>query len=131
MWVEFNQSIDGSLIICSNERYFVACANDGRQYISPAKCSHRGGPLHMGEKSSKENCIRCPWHGLATSEKSMERRSLPAVRVGTRWRAKLPEASALNDIVVMPIPKENAGDNFLNTESSRIGSIRAVPVSSK
>lgn len=113
MWLEFDEQTDGSYIVCADERYFVASANDGKQFISPAICSHRGGPLHMGKTDGKSKCIRCPWHGLSTSESSIERRCLPAVRVGTKWKAKLPDHVVGDKVIVMPLPTENAGRSFI------------------
>ncbi len=103
MWVSFDDA-DGELIICEDERYFVAKDFGGRRFVVSARCSHRGGPLHMAQRDSTRDCVRCPWHKLNTPYRALERRSVPSARIGSKWTARLPSVGQSDKVVVMPIP---------------------------
>lgn len=109
MWVSFDER-EGALIICGQERFFLTGGPDGTRIITSTRCRHRGGPLHMGRRDRGGTCIRCPWHNIATSIRSLARHSLTAARVGSRWTVRLPVATeAAPTVVVMPVPNAVAG----------------------
>lgn len=107
MWVSFDD-MDGGLIICGDERFFVAEDATGKRFVVSARCSHRGGPLHMGKRDDGRNCIRCPWHNLATPMKALQRRSIASARIGSKWTARLPVDASPDNVVVMPLPQSVA-----------------------
>ena len=103
MWFSFDDK-EGNLIICGNDRFFITSTPAGRKFVVSARCSHRGGPLNLGDKKSASGCIRCPWHNLNTPLQSLEKRSIPAIRNGSNWHVKLPSSLCGSHVVVMPNP---------------------------
>lgn len=59
-------------------------------FVLPARCPHRGGPLHLATFEPQGNRLVCPWHGRATSVTKAIKAGIPAVRRGGRVTAVLP-----------------------------------------
>lgn len=65
-------------------------------FVSPARCAHRGGPLHLATIAPGGTRMVCPWHEQATSTTRLIRKGIPAVRSGGRVTAVFPDrANAL------------------------------------
>jgi nitrite reductase/ring-hydroxylating ferredoxin subunit len=63
-----------------DERYLVLQdASLGCHTVS-ATCSHRGGPLHLGQVDETRRFIVCPWHKNRTSIERLLTNGLPTVR---------------------------------------------------
>lgn len=102
MWVTFDEA-DGDLIICGDDRFFVSRDAVGHRLLVSTRCAHRGGPLHMGQRDLSNGCIRCPWHKMNTPFEALKRRSLPALRIGSKWTACLPVEDPSAQVIVMPM----------------------------
>lgn len=61
---------------------YVYARTEFGEFVLPARCSHRGGPLHLARVEADRYRLVCPWHGRATSARRAVRRGLPAVRRG-------------------------------------------------
>ena len=99
MWVSVDRN-DGDLIVCGTDRYFLVSDPEKGSFFAPAQCSHRGGPLNFGTPRKKRSCIECPWHKMTTQIAALERRSLTAMRCGSRWLVDVPDSE--HPVVVMP-----------------------------
>ncbi|PYP86382.1 MAG: hypothetical protein DMF61_13640 [Blastocatellia bacterium AA13] len=66
-------------ILAGEEPYFVLRFPEGGSLVSSARCLHRGGPLHLGEWASADQCLMCPWHGTRYSKKILAKRAVPSV----------------------------------------------------
>ncbi len=60
-------------------------------FVMPALCSHRGGPLHLGEFNAGGSALVCPWHGGRTSIAKLIRTAVPAVRTEETVTAVFPD----------------------------------------
>ena len=83
------------LLLIEDVRYFVYTAASGARWLVPADCPHRGGPLNFGTVEPDRHVVRCPWHKMLCSERTLINRSVPAVRVCAQWSAILPEKTGL------------------------------------
>jgi len=63
---------------------YVYASTEFGDFVLPARCPHRGGPLHLAKVEAQSYRLICPWHGKANSAKHAVRRGLPAVRRGDR-----------------------------------------------
>ena len=59
-------------------------------FVLPARCPHRGGPLHLASLDASRRSLVCPWHGGRVSVGRLLRSGIPAVRNGNRVVAVLP-----------------------------------------
>ncbi|HEY3611968.1 MAG TPA: Rieske 2Fe-2S domain-containing protein [Pseudonocardiaceae bacterium] len=59
-------------------------------FVLPARCAHRGGPLHLATVDETGALLVCPWHERTTSANRLIRRSVPAVRAGNTVTAVFP-----------------------------------------
>jgi nitrite reductase (NADH) small subunit len=59
-------------------------------FVSPARCAHRGGPLHLATIEPGNTRMVCPWHGRGTSMKRLLTKGIPAVRSGGTVTAVFP-----------------------------------------
>jgi hypothetical protein len=59
-------------------------------FILPARCPHRGGPLHLATLEGPAARAICPWHGRATSTTRLLSKGIPAVRWGNTVTAVFP-----------------------------------------
>jgi nitrite reductase/ring-hydroxylating ferredoxin subunit len=72
-------NVDDFNILSIGGNCYFKINHEGRLFIAPSKCPHRGGPLHLGSRSACGNRIVCPWHDNEYSIKTIVRRALPAV----------------------------------------------------
>jgi hypothetical protein len=63
---------------------YVYASTEIGDFVLPARCPHRGGPLHLATVDAQGYRLVCPWHGRASSARRMVRHGLPAVRRGER-----------------------------------------------
>jgi hypothetical protein len=63
---------------------YVYARTEVGAFVLPARCPHRGGPLHLATLEAQSYRLICPWHGGATSARRLARHGLPAVRRGDR-----------------------------------------------
>jgi nitrite reductase/ring-hydroxylating ferredoxin subunit len=71
---------DDNYIEIGEDKYLVLRdAKLGCHTVS-ATCSHRGGPLHLGEVDPTGKFIVCPWHKNKTSIERLLAGGLPTVR---------------------------------------------------
>lgn len=49
-------------------------------FVLPARCGHRGGPLHLATVDGSGARMLCPWHGQPTSMTRLIKKGIPAVR---------------------------------------------------
>jgi nitrite reductase/ring-hydroxylating ferredoxin subunit len=59
-------------------------------FVLPARCAHRGGPLHLAGLDAEHALLICPWHERATPLRKILRTGIPAVRNGTTVTAVFP-----------------------------------------
>lgn len=59
-------------------------------FVLPARCAHRGGPLHLATLDEAGDRLVCPWHEGRTSTTRLIRRGIPAVRRGNTVTAVFP-----------------------------------------
>ncbi len=74
------------------DRSFVWARTARGSFVLPARCPHRGGPLHLARLSADGGRLLCPWHGSATSLSRLLKTGVPAVRRGEEVTAVLPDA---------------------------------------
>ncbi|WP_329008753.1 Rieske 2Fe-2S domain-containing protein [Micromonospora rifamycinica] len=70
----------GNCVTVRDAPYVFARTTKG-SFVLPARCAHRGGPLHLATFDGGTRLI-CPWHGRATSVTRAVRTGIPAVRRG-------------------------------------------------
>jgi nitrite reductase/ring-hydroxylating ferredoxin subunit len=75
---------DQNSIEVGAERYMVVFDSQGGAHTIAGKCSHRGGPLHLGAMDPSGRFIVCPWHKNRTSLANAVAKELPTVSVGDR-----------------------------------------------
>jgi nitrite reductase/ring-hydroxylating ferredoxin subunit len=73
-----------NFIEAGEERYIVMFDAQGVAHTIAGKCSHRGGPLHLGAMDPSGRFIVCPWHKNRTSLANAVAKELPTVRAGGR-----------------------------------------------
>jgi hypothetical protein len=59
-------------------------------FVLPARCAHRGGPLHLATLNDQGTQLICPWHEQATATTRLIRKGIPAVRKGNTVTAVFP-----------------------------------------
>jgi nitrite reductase (NADH) small subunit len=59
--------------------YVYADAGSG-SFVLPARCPHRGGPLHLAQVEPGRSRLICPWHGRGFSVQKLVTAGPPAVR---------------------------------------------------
>lgn|GEM_PF-1990184 len=71
---------------------YVYARTECGEFVLPARCPHRGGPLHLASFEPGRTRLVCPWHERATSVTRLLRAGIPAVRRGDTVTAVLPVA---------------------------------------
>ncbi|GAB2727595.1 Rieske 2Fe-2S domain-containing protein [Kitasatospora kifunensis] len=66
---------------------YVYARSEAGEFVLHARCSHRGGPLHLATFCPDSTRLVCPWHSRATSVTKALRAGIPAVRRGDRVTA--------------------------------------------
>lgn len=69
---------------------YVYATVGGRSFVLRARCTHRGGPLHLADMAEDGVRLVCPWHARKTSVTRL-RAEIPAVRVGDQVTAVFPD----------------------------------------
>jgi nitrite reductase/ring-hydroxylating ferredoxin subunit len=59
-------------------------------FLLPARCPHRGGPLHLATFEPTGTRLICPWHGRATSVTRAMSTGIPVTRRGNVVTAVFP-----------------------------------------
>ena len=78
---------------------------DDDAVLVPARCPHRGGPLHLAavEMGAQGTLLVCPWHGTSVPLRALVRRAVATVQFGDHVRAVI-DAPAGAEIVARLIP---------------------------
>lgn len=82
------QGRDNSVTVAGVSYVFARAFCGG--FVMPARCAHRGGPLHLATFQPGTTRLVCPWHGRATSVTRAVRAGIPAVRRGDAVTAVFP-----------------------------------------
>lgn len=100
---------DANAIEVGDELYMFLDAGDPA--LVPARCPHRGGPLHFAtvEDRAQGVVLVCPWHGTAVPLRALKRRAAATVQSGDRVRAVI-DAPDGAELVVRHIPIRFATD---------------------
>jgi hypothetical protein len=69
-------------VVRGAKKYFIFKVSNKKSILTSALCPHRGGPLHLAERSKNDNGIICPWHETNISMKYLLNNSIPTVRRG-------------------------------------------------
>lgn len=69
---------------------YVYARTAAGSFVLPARCPHRGGPLHLARLDESKRTLVCPWHGGRVSVGRLLQSGIPAVRSGNRVVAVLP-----------------------------------------
>lgn len=70
---------------------YVYARTEQGSFVLPARCPHRGGPLHLATIEGTSGRAVCPWHGRATSTARLRKKGIPAVRRGDTVTAVFPD----------------------------------------
>lgn len=87
----------GNCVVVGDSPYVFARTAKG-SFVLPARCPHRGGPLHLATFDGGGRLI-CPWHERATSVTRALRAGIPAVRRGRVVTAVFPGPADLGHTV--------------------------------
>lgn len=79
--------------------------------LVPARCPHRGGPLHFATMTQRAQgaVLVCPWHGTPVPLRALKRRGAAMVQSGNRVRAVI-DAPDGAEAIVRHIPIRFATD---------------------
>ena len=69
---------------------YVYAQTENGSFMLPARCPHRGGPLHLAVFENEGSRLVCPWHERATSVTRYIKAGSPAVRRGRVVTAVFP-----------------------------------------
>lgn len=73
-------------------------------FVLPARCRHRGGPLHLAGLAHGVPRLVCPWHERCTPVARLLEAGIPAVRRGRRVTAVFPApAGAAHSVEHRPL----------------------------
>jgi nitrite reductase (NADH) small subunit len=99
----------GQNFIEDRDRAFMLLPDrSGVIHAVPAKCPHRGGPLHLGEFDAGRTCIRCPWHQGNVKISALTKQELPLVSARGVTTVVLEGDGACASILRRRMPKEPA-----------------------
>jgi nitrite reductase (NADH) small subunit len=83
---------------------YVYASTEFGEFVLPARCPHRGGPLHLAKVATGSHRLICPWHGRVSSVTRAARHGVPAVRRGNEVSIVFPgDACDVSDIVHRPL----------------------------
>lgn len=83
---------------------YVYASTELGKFVLPARCPHRGGPLHLATVAPGSHRLICPWHGRASSVTRAAQHGLPAVRRGNEVAIVFPgDASDECSITYRPL----------------------------
>jgi len=85
--------------------YLYMYLDAGDPALVPARCPHRGGPLHFAAVEHRAHgvVLVCPWHGTQVPLRALKRRATATVQSGHRVRAVI-DAPDGAELVVRSIP---------------------------
>jgi nitrite reductase (NADH) small subunit len=66
---------------------YVYARTEQGSFLLPARCPHRGGPLHLATVEQGTGRLICPWHDRPTSTTRLRKSAPPAVRSGNKVTA--------------------------------------------
>jgi hypothetical protein len=69
---------------------YVYARTPSGSFVLPARCAHRGGPLHLATLDATGARLVCPWHERTTLASRLIRKGIPAVRKGNTVTAVFP-----------------------------------------
>lgn len=81
---------EASVIFAGDRRWFLLDQDDGPLLVDGV-CSHKGGPLYLGDPLEDGTAVRCPWHERCTGTRVLRRKALPLVIRGGTATAVLPD----------------------------------------
>jgi hypothetical protein len=87
--VTFSAEGQDNCVTVGDVPYVYARTPEG-SFVMPARCRHRGGPLHLATRDGDRGRLVCPWHGRITPVSRLMRQ-VPAVRRGNVVTAVLPD----------------------------------------
>jgi nitrite reductase (NADH) small subunit len=90
--VRFTVSGGHNCVVAGGMPYVYAATELGG-FVLPARCRHRGGPLHLARLDLRRARLICPWHQCPTPVGRLPAEGLPAVRRGDVVTAVLPHPS--------------------------------------
>ena len=78
------------VVTAEDHRWFLLEQDGEAPLLVDGVCSHRGGPLHLGQLVPDGTAVQCPWHDRCTGTRVLRRRALPLVVRGGSATAVLP-----------------------------------------
>jgi nitrite reductase (NADH) small subunit len=86
---------------------YVYARTELGSFVLPARCPHRGGPLHLAALEPGRARLVCPWHERATSVSRSLKAGIPAVRRGEVVTVVFPhDADAAYQVEHLPLSAE-------------------------
>jgi hypothetical protein len=101
-------------VVVGERSYFLLRLPDGSNLMVNDRCSHRGGPLHLGHWDDDEQCLVCPWHQTKYRESALKKRAVPLICRGGQATAIL---DADSDVEVRLCKKTILAQPCLNGDS--------------
>ncbi len=100
---------EANAIEVGEELYMLLDGDD--PVLVPARCPHRGGPLHLAtvEHGAHGAVLVCPWHGTSLPFRALLRRAVATVRSGDIVHGVI-DAPSGEEIVARRIPIHQARD---------------------
>ena len=89
--VTFNPN-EHNFIIIGQDSYFILQTDEGENLLSRNRCSHKGGPLHLGRWDCIRQQLVCPWHEQAYAKKHLQKTALPSIFRSDRVTAVIDES---------------------------------------
>jgi nitrite reductase (NADH) small subunit len=88
---------------------YIYARTKAGSFLLPARCPHRGGPLHLATFESTGDRLICPWHGRANPVTRARTAGLPVTRRGNVVTAVFPHpAGTSHDTTHRPVSPELA-----------------------
>lgn len=84
---------DGHLAVRTGGVALLLTLDGGTVAVIEDRCTHRGGPLHQGER--RDGCVVCPWHGSRFDVVSGEVRRGPATSPQPSYETTLRDGRVL------------------------------------
>ncbi|AHH96099.1 Rieske 2Fe-2S domain-containing protein [Kutzneria albida] len=107
--LSFAVSGAGNCVTVEDMPYVYARSRLG-SFVLPARCPHRGGPLHLATVEPDRARLVCPWHERASSVRRALSSGVPVVRNGNRATAVFPhEAGTPHHLTHRPLSADLAG----------------------
>jgi nitrite reductase (NADH) small subunit len=89
--VSFATGGRSNCVVIGEEPYVYARTPLGA-FVLPARCRHRGGPLHLARLERGRLRLVCPWHERSSSIAGCLQAGIPSVQRGERVTAVFPHA---------------------------------------